>query len=72
MQQTFWSFLTHSDCITQIPVLMPLINTFVFEEEEREHHGPQRSKGKLRHWVKPRDQEIGHESDGRVPWNEGH
>lgn len=48
MQQAFWSFPTHSDCITQLPVLIPLINAFIFEGKEREHCGPQRSKEKMK------------------------
>lgn len=48
MQKAFWSFLTHSDCITQIPVLIPLINAFRFEGKEREYCGSQRSKEKTK------------------------
>lgn len=33
---------------TQLPVLIPLINAFIFEGKEREHCGPQRSKKKMK------------------------
>ena len=47
MQQVFWSFLIHSGCITPIHVLIPLTNTFMFDEEDRKS-GPQRSKEKMK------------------------
>lgn len=67
MQQAFWNFPTHSDCITQIPVLIPLINAFRFEGKEREYCGPQRSEEKRKALGKAlRIRKWGYESDGRV------